>query len=255
MAYKPKGRAEMLKRFNQMREKSRKPGFGGPAIILGARGGMTRKKILQVVDKLKLKRELHLGEKVPQLKSHHNVMLTKGAKVTATDLVTRFSLRYLMRPLERMRINPQQRRAFEKIILFRERKIKGTNIDLNLSVEFYLLELANSFEENGHEKALVLARKLTQRGNALREMTRKSNKEGDTFYNVPQKAGVIEQILENISPRELAMEVTALIKERSMELERLKQMKIPQKERYVKLIEEQIERAKQQQVKYMFNNF
>jgi len=242
MPHQVKGRAEMLAKFNALRKKTRKPGFDGSAIILGTKGGLTRKKVGQIADRLKQKRDLNLKEKNAILNSYDNVMLRKGSNVNSTDLATKLSLRYLMKPLEIMKINKQQKKSFEVILLHRQQVIKGTTIELYPKLQILILKLANSFGEQGHTKALPLAEKLTQRGKTLRNMSFKSKEEGDTFVNVSPKAGIAEALLRHI--KGVSQEVPSLINERKKELEALKTMDIPGKERYVKLIEAQIEEAR-----------
>ncbi len=252
MPLTPKGRAEMLKKFNAIREKTRKPGFYGSAIILGTTGGITRKKIRQVVHRLKQKRELNLGEKIPVLESHNNVMLRTGAKVNATELATRFSLKYLMKPFERMNLTIQQKKSFEAVLLHRQQFIKGTNIELRPQLEILILKIANSFGEEGHKKALLLAEKLTQRGKTLRKMSYNSKEEGDAFVNISPRAATAEMLLRHI--KGVAKEVPSLISERTKELEALKKTNILGKEKYVKLIEAQIDEAIANYILFRKNN-
>lgn len=254
MPHQVKGRAEMLAKFNAKRKATRKQGFDGPAIILGTKGGLTRKKIKQVVEKLKLKRELRLGEVTPKLESTHNIMQITGANVTATDLTTRFSLKYLMRPLKQMGLEKEQLSAFEAFILHRNQLIKGTNIQLRAPTEFLILDIINSFGENGFKKTGELSTKLTQRGEALRKLVQKSKNESDAFYNVLPRISTIHQLTTQIPAEELRQMFPPAIRERELELDRLKKMNIPEKERYVKLLEDQIKEARRNYILFRQNN-
>jgi len=251
MPLTPKGRAEMLKRFNALRKVTRKPGFDGPPIILGATGGITRKKIRQVEERLIKKRNLHLETKILHIKSSDNIMLIKGAKVNATNLATRFSLNYLMKPLK---INEAQKKVLKSIILHRAQNIKGTNIPLRPNLELMLIEFTNLFGENGHRKAELIAQKLTNRAKNLIKIVKKSKTECDLFYNAATPAGLMELYLSDYTPKEFAQHTLNLICKRELELKELKETNIPQKERYVKLLAEQILNAKRARLRYIQNN-
>lgn len=251
MPLNPKGRAEMLAKFNAMRKKSRKPGFDGEAIILGTKGGLTRKEILQVEERLRKKRELNLKTKIPYIQSPDNVMLIKGAKVSATELATRLSLNYLTKPLG---ITKAQKEFLKNILLHRAQKIKGTNISLRPSLELKLIEFANLFGENGQKKAELIAHKLTTRAKNLRKMAGKSKTKSDMFYNVTSTVGGLETYLSAYPPAEFAQHVIASIRERSLELNELKQTNISGKERYVNLLENQIKQAKKNYILFRQNN-
>jgi hypothetical protein len=254
MQHQVKGRAEILAKFNAKRKASRKPGFDGPAILLGSKGGLTRKKIKQTVERLKLKRELKLGEAIPVLESSHNIMQFNGLKVTSTDLATRLSLKYLMRPLKQMGLEKEQLKAFEALILKREQMIKGTNIQLRPPLEFLILNLANSFGENGLLKAGEVSRKITQRGETLRKLAQKSKNDSDAFYNVLPRVATTQQLLTQLPPETLIKMFPPAIRERELELERLKKMNITDKETFVKLLEGQIKQARREYILFRQNN-
>jgi hypothetical protein len=255
MQHQIKGRAEMLKKFNKSRKLSRIDGFNDPAIILGSKGGLTRKKVRQAVDRMKLKRELRLGEKIPHLNSVDNVMISSGLKIQAIDVAARLSSKYLLKPLKLMGLTQPQLKAFEALIIRRtDHMIKGTNIPLTAPVEFMLMNLINSFGEKGFERVGELSKKLTQRGESLRKLTNKSDRKSDAFYNIHPRVATIQGFTTQISAEDFGELISPTIREREIELEQLRKTNIPQKERYVKLLEEQIKKARRNYVLFRQNN-
>jgi hypothetical protein len=252
MPHQPKERAEMLQRFNARRKATRREGFGDFAIILGSKGGITRKKVDQVVERLRQRKEAHLKEKIAQLYAADKIPLRKESNVTSTQLATRFSLKYLMKPLELMRITGQQSKIFKSILLHRRQYIKGTTIEIRPRAEFLIMELANSFGKNGCQKALPFAEALSKRGKNFKEMAHKATTKSDTFLNVAQLATGPEIMLNSMNF--LIQEIPSLISERRHELAKLREINTPRKEMYVELIEEELKRAELNYDLYKRNN-
>ena len=252
MPYKPKKRAEMLQMFNAKRKATRREGFGSPAIILGTKGGMTRKKVDQVVERLRQRMEESSKERIPVLRSSNKVLLCKGKHIPSTQVATRFSIKYLMKPLELMRITAQQSKIFKSILLHRRQYIKGTTIEIRPRAEFLIMELANSFGENGRQKALLFAEALSKRGKSFKEMAHKATTKSDTFLNVAQLATGPEIMLNSMNF--LIQEIPSLINQRRHELAKLQEMNIPRKEMYVRLIEDELKKAEENYITYRKNN-
>ncbi len=253
MQHQVKGRAEMLAKFNAKRKATRKPEHYDDAILLGSKGGLTRKKIQQVIGRMKKKRENYLGQEIPTVTSSDNMLFT-GSKATATDVATRLSLKYLMKPLKAMKLSQESLLAFERLLLARGQIIKGTNISLRPPQEFLMLDLINSFGEDGYRKAQKVSEKLTQRGHNIQRLAIKSKlNESDVFYNVPPRAGIAQSYL-GISKESFIANFPSTLRERELELEQLKKENISNKEIFIKMLEDQVKKARKSYILFRQNN-
>jgi len=254
MPYKPKGRIEIQTRLNAKKKKVRKPGFDGPVILLGSKGGMTRKKILQVLNRLKEKKEIRLREKIPYISSADNIMMRKGIRVSATDMTTRLSQSYLMKGLEFKKLNQAQKRIVEEIISRRTQIIPGTNINLRPPFEFMFLKLANSFGKNGSPKAGEVLKHISKRAKNISKMSQKIQKESDAFLNIYPKIDILYELFSLWFPKGITEKIPSVIKERKEELDTLRTLNIPNKEVFVKKIEKEIQNTKKEYIQYLLNN-
>lgn len=255
MPYKPKGRIEKQAALNAKRKESRKLGFDGPVILLGTKGGLTRKKIAQIIERVKEKREAHFKEKIPYIRSADKALIGKWSNATATDVAMRISKRYLIKPLKAMKLSQSQIEIVSRIILRRSTQtIPGTNIEVRQPLEFNLIELANAFGENGHEKAKRALEIVGKRGKNIFEMSNKTKTPSDMFVNVYQRVHSFAATLEYIAPKEMAQVMPSLIKERQEEIERLKTMNITNKETIIKKMEQEVQKARREYVRYRVNH-
>ncbi|MFA5125842.1 MAG: hypothetical protein WC462_02465 [archaeon] len=254
MPYKPKGRVEIQTRLNAKRKKVRKSGFDGPVILLGAKGGMTRKKILQVLNRLKEKKETRLREKIPYISSSDNIMMRKGIRVSATDMTMRLSQSYLMKGLEYKKLNQTQKRIVEEIISHRTQTIPGTNIQLRPPTEFMFLRLANSFGKNGSSKAKEVLKHISERARNISKMSQKIQKESDAFLNIYPKIDSLHGVFSLWFPKGITEKIPSVLKERVEELDTLRTLNIPNKEVFVKKIEKEIQNTKEEYIQYLINN-
>ena len=255
MNHQNKARQAILQRFDAKRKATRKPNFYDPAIILGKKGGLTRKKINQIEERLRKKVMEKEGKEINKLKSTDNVLMRKGLKVTSTDLAARMLTKYFMRPfLIQNKLSHNQIKALEAIIRNRTRVIKGTNIQLSPNLTLLLLKFSNTLGENGYKKAKELSKLLTERGKSLSKMIKKSRTISDMFYNVYPRVATTEQFL-NQPPEIFAKDIRESIIQRMKDLEQLNKINMPQKERYVKQIETEIKEAKENYILFRQNNF
>lgn len=253
MQHTVKGRQKILQAINQKRIQIRKPEHYDDAILLGSKGGLTRKKIKQIVGRMKKKREVYLEQNIPQILSSDKVLLT-GAKVTATDMATRISLKYLTKPLRLMGLSKEQLNSFERVLSYRGQTIKGTSIEVRPPLELLVLNIVVAFGENGYLKAREAAEKVAQRGITLRKMATKSkHEETDVFYNVAPRAMTVNTFL-NFKKETFLSQILPSIRERELELERLKKETIPNKETYIRTIENQIKEARKNYILFRQNN-
>ncbi|NMA44755.1 MAG: hypothetical protein GX950_03030 [Candidatus Diapherotrites archaeon] len=244
MPYIPKGRKVKQTKLNDTRQRARIPGYNSPAILLGTRGGITRKKLKQIVERMKDNKALKDKRPVANIQSHSRVLGERRA-ITATDVSTRIVRRYLMKPFGKSNTTPQQRKIISSIITHRSNQlIQGTKIRVRPDMRVLLLDLMKSHESQGYEKTKKILETLANRGKSLTNMTKKSKTLNDVFYNVSPKIHVPLQLFELYTEKELISEVKTQIPKRQKELEQLKKLQLQHNNAYVKEIEQQIQHMK-----------
>ncbi len=256
MPYKPTGRIKKQTMFNEKRKKVRLTGYDGPAILLGSRGGITRKKLRQVVERMREQKEMKTNPAYVEKINSHDKILGEKIPVSATDISTRLVRKYLMKPFRKNDLTEQQRKIISSIILQKPNQlIPGTKIRLRPDITVLLLDLVNSYKTGGYEKTKEAVQILANRGKALTKMTEKSKLLTDVFHNVSPRLHTPLMTLEIFTEKDLVAEVTNLISEREKELEELKRQRIKFREVYVKELEQQILHMKELIIRNRQNNY
>ncbi len=250
-----RARKAIIQKVDAKRRTTRKPDYYDPPIILGLRGGISRSEIKQIEERLRKKVGRKEGKEIEYIKSTDNILMKKGLSATSTDLATRLLTKYFMRPFTlKNKLAPNQKKALEALLRQRDRKIKGTNIQLSPNHALLLLTFANSLGENGYKKASELTKQLDARGKALKNITKKTKTKSDMFHNVYPRINAIGQFY-GIGIEVFLKEVQETIAKRRQELEQLKTMNIPQKEKYVAQIEQELNQTKKNYILFRQKNF
>ncbi|HNV01612.1 MAG TPA: hypothetical protein PKK60_04260 [archaeon] len=256
MPYKPKGRETKQTIMDAKRKHVRLLGQDGRAILLGARGGITRKKLRQVVERMKQQKEMKTKPMYIEKIESYDRILGERIQVSATDISTRLVRKYLMKPFRKNDLTEHQRKIISSMILQRPNQvIPGTKIPLRPDITVLLLDLLNSYKKNGYEKTRETLQILANRGKALSKMTEKSKTLTDVFHNISPRVHTPIMTLELFSENDLVAEVKSLIPKRVKDLEELKNHRIKFKEIYVKEIEQQILHMKELIIKHRQNQF
>lgn len=226
-----------------------------PIVISGKRGLVTRKNIKRVIDRWN-------KQKGFVVESHEKIVRdakTKGQyyNATATQVARRFVLRDLLKPVERLGLDIRQKKLLEKIILDRPQKIPNTNIDLRPNTSLLTLELINSL---GDKKVSHLFDVVLKRSMAIKKLADKEVKSrkipSDVFVNVYSTVWAAQSELEMDlkSKKNFFNKVTDHITQRKGDLTVLKNSDVPNKEYYLKKLNQQIRRASIERVRFQMEN-
>ncbi|MFA6268871.1 MAG: hypothetical protein WCW13_05755 [archaeon] len=258
MPYKPKGRIEILNRLNAKRAEVRLPGHNSPAILLGSSGGITRKKVSQVLARWHTRKVRQGGAPhFTTTASNESILTIKkgGLKLSSMYAVARLSRRYLMKSLSSMRLKQEQKQLISRIILSRPpQKIPHTKIGLRPPVNFLLIGLANSFEKEGYAQVARIFRKLSDRAKTLQTIYQKGEMKTDAFTNVYLALDANASLLELIEPEEMARDVAKDIAKRREEMNQLKEMNTPEGRRYAEMLRIELLRAEMNNAFFKANN-